>query len=75
MKTVEIVAQAMGKLDAAKGEVVLDFSAVSRIDASELRALENLAHAAEAKSVKLSVCGVNVDIYKVLKLVRIEGGL
>src|ERR1039458_4797910 len=45
---------------------------VRRIDSSELRALENLAKVAEEKSVKVALSGVNVDVYKVLKLVKLR---
>jgi anti-anti-sigma regulatory factor len=37
-----------------------------------LRALEGLADAADEKSVKVVLCGLNVDIYKVLKLARLS---
>jgi anti-anti-sigma regulatory factor len=58
-------------LDSAKGDVVMDFSSVRRIDPSGLRAMEELAGAAEEKAVKVILRGVNVDIYKVLKLVKL----
>lgn len=59
------------KLDRAKGETVLDFSSVQRIDAKALRAMEEVAGLADAKAVKIGLRGVNVEIYKVLKLVRL----
>jgi anti-anti-sigma regulatory factor len=68
MTTNEILEEALAKLDGGKSEVVVDFSSVTRIDAPELRALENLAGAAQKKSVKLALCGVGVGVYKVLKL-------
>jgi anti-anti-sigma regulatory factor len=68
----ETLQEALEKLDSAKGELVLDFSSVRRIDSSELRALENLANVAEEKSVKVALSGVNVDVYKVLKLVKLR---
>ena len=71
----ENVAQALDeareKLNSAEGEVLLDLSAVRRIDPKGLRALEDLAGAADAKSVKVVLSGVNVDVYKVLKLARL----
>jgi hypothetical protein len=33
--------------------------------------MEDLANAADEKSVKISLQGVNVDVYKVLKLARV----
>ncbi len=55
----------------AEGELVLDFSAVSRFDAAAVTALEKLATAAEGRGAKLVLRGVNVDVYKVLKLVKL----
>jgi len=62
--------EAVEKLDGAGGEVVLDFSSVHRIDTSALRAMENLASTVDGK-VKVALQGVNVDIYKVLKLMKL----
>jgi anti-anti-sigma regulatory factor len=59
------------KLDAAQGETVLEFSSVHRIDSTALRALQAFARLAEEKSVKVVLRGVNVDVYKVLKLVKL----
>ena len=53
------------------GETVLDFSSVQRLDSNALRSLEHLAMLAEQKSAKLSIRGANVNVYKVLKLVRL----
>lgn len=63
--------QAGEKLDNADGEVVLDFSSVRRIDPNALKAMEELAGIADEKAVKIVLRGVNVDVYKVLKLVRL----
>jgi anti-anti-sigma regulatory factor len=63
--------EASEKLDGAGGEVVLDFSAVHRIDPRVLRAMESLAGTAADKSAKIVLRGVNVDIYKVLKLAKL----
>ncbi|MGA8735425.1 MAG: sodium-independent anion transporter [Terriglobales bacterium] len=60
-----------GKLDGADSEVVLDFSSVNRIDASGLMALEQFANKADDKSVKVALQGVNVSVYKVLKLMKL----
>jgi anti-anti-sigma regulatory factor len=59
------------KLEGTEGEAVLDFSSVRRIDSSALRAMEELARIADEKSVKVALRGVNVDVYKVLKLVKL----
>lgn len=64
--------QEMGnKLDASGAELVVDFSAVRRIDCQAVRAIEGLAREAENKAVKIVLRGVNVDVYKVLKLVKL----
>jgi len=59
------------KLDGTEGESILDFSSVSRIDSGAVRALEELARVADEKSVKVVLRGVNVDVYKVLKLMKL----
>jgi len=59
------------KLGRTEGEVVLDFSSVRRIDPSAVREMEKLAGVADDKAIKIGLRGVNVDIYKVLKLVRL----
>jgi anti-anti-sigma regulatory factor len=71
-RVVQALQAAGEKLDSADGELVLDFSSVRRIDPSAIRAMEELAGAAQQKSVKLVLRSVNVDIYKVLKLVRLD---
>ena len=63
--------EAFERLDGAGGEVVLDFSLVHRIDASSLRAMESLVSAADGKDAKVVLRGVNVDVYKVLKLMKL----
>lgn len=66
---VELAAE---KLNSARGETMLDFSLVRRVDASALRALEELARLADENDVKVTLKGVSVDVYKVLKLVRLS---
>ena len=56
------------KLDA---DAILDFSSIARLDAAGLRALEDLAAAADQKSIKLTLRGANVAVYKVLKLTKL----
>jgi anti-anti-sigma regulatory factor len=67
----EALRDACKKLSDADGELVLDFTAMRRIDASAINAMEELATKAREKSVKVVLRGVNVDIYKVLKLSRL----
>ena len=68
----QTVSEAIERLDSASGEMVLDLSTTERIDARALRALEELARKARARSVKILLRGVNIDVYKVLKLIEIE---
>ena len=67
----ETLEQAFRNLDGAARELVLDFSSVRRIDAGGIGSLEKLAAAADAKSVKVDLQGVDVSVYKVLKLVKL----
>ena len=59
------------KLSSTEGEAVLDFSSVERLDTAALAAIEELVTAAEEKNVRLELRGVNVTVYKVLKLARL----
>ncbi len=63
--------EAATRLDGANGELVLDFSAVRRITPEVFGALEDLAGTAEDKSIKLVLRGVNIDIYRVLKVAKL----
>ncbi|HKD86028.1 MAG TPA: STAS domain-containing protein [Terriglobales bacterium] len=58
-------------LEGAGPEALLDFFFVQDIDQGGLRALEDLASAAEEKRIKVILRGVNVEIYKVMKLSRL----
>jgi anti-anti-sigma regulatory factor len=68
---VQTLREAGEKVETANGEMILDFSAVRRVEPSAVIALEELAAVAEQKHVKLTLRGVNVDVYKVLKLVKL----
>jgi anti-anti-sigma regulatory factor len=68
---IDALQEALEKLVSTDCEVVLDFSSVHRIDPSALRIMENLAGAADEKSAKLVLRGVNVNIYKVFKLMKL----
>jgi anti-anti-sigma regulatory factor len=64
--------QAGEKLGSTDGEMVLDFSAVDRIDPAAISAMEDLAGVAQAAGVKLALRGVNIGVYKVLKLAKLR---
>jgi anti-anti-sigma regulatory factor len=68
---VHALQEAGEKLDSVEGEVALDFSSVRRVDPSALRAMEEFAGLADEKAVKVVLRGVNVSVYKVLKLVKL----
>jgi anti-anti-sigma regulatory factor len=53
------------------GELILDFSAVHRIDAAGLHALEDFARFARDKRLKVILRGIHVDLYKALKLIGV----
>jgi anti-anti-sigma regulatory factor len=71
MTTDELLQEALAKLDSAGGELILDFSSVRRIGTGAIGSMERLAVAAEDKAVKVALRGVNIDVYKVLKLVNL----
>ena len=68
---VEILEDARKRLGGAEGEMIVDFSTVSRISPAAIGALEELATLADAKAVRLVVRGVSVEVYKVLKLMKV----
>jgi anti-anti-sigma regulatory factor len=70
-RVVQGLQEAGEKLDSIEGEVALDFSSVRRIDSSALRAMEEFVGMADDKGVKVVLRGVNVGVYKVLKLVKL----
>ncbi len=62
---------AVHSLDSGLSELILDFSSVRRIDACALKKMEQLATVADEKRVKVVLRGVNIDIYRVLKLMHL----
>jgi len=68
---VQALQEAGEKLDSVEGEVALDFSSVRRIDSISLSAMAEFAGMADDKGVKVVLRGVNVGVYKVLKLVKL----
>jgi len=63
--------EAGGRLGRTREEIVLDFSRVRRIEPAAVQALEEFAVIAAEKGVKVGLSGVNVDVYKVLKLLKL----
>jgi anti-anti-sigma regulatory factor len=71
----ENVASALKELEQSfnrtQGEVVIDLSSVARLDGIALSSLAEFANKAETASVKVILRGVNVDVYKVLVLMKL----
>ncbi len=63
--------EAVEQLADAAEEMLLDFSAMPRIDANTIGALEEFAAKADERPVRVVLCAVNMDIYKVLKLLNL----
>lgn len=63
--------EAERQLGAAEGDLVLDFTSLRWLDANAVRAMKQLADAAGAKGVKIALRGVNVEVYRVLKLLEL----
>lgn len=70
-RVVPSLEEARKKLDGAEGEMILDFSSVIRVDATTLRAIEQLAAGAEDKGVRLVLRGASIYVYRVLKLMKL----
>ncbi|MGO9125007.1 MAG: STAS domain-containing protein [Terriglobales bacterium] len=70
-RVVQGLQEAGEKLDGVASEVVLDFSSVRRIDPSVVRGMEKFAGIADDKGIKVALRGLNVDVYRVLKLVKL----
>ncbi len=52
-------------------DVILDLSAVRRVDPAALEALTEFVDTADDKTVNVVLSGVSVDVYRVLKLARL----
>jgi anti-anti-sigma regulatory factor len=59
------------KLESKDGSSVLDFSSLRRLDSAAVRQMEQLAQIVEEKGAKVVLRAVNVEVYKVLKLVKL----
>jgi anti-anti-sigma regulatory factor len=70
-RVVQALQEAEERLDSVEGELALDFSSVRRIDSNALRAMEEFADIADTNGVKVVLRGVDVSVYKVLKLVNL----
>ena len=69
---VESLRQAKSRLSSADGDLVLDLSSVRRIGPGVLKHLQELASISESTKTRVTLRGVSVDVYKVLKLMRLS---
>lgn len=63
-----LIRGALERVEIAEHDLVLAFSCVRRIDPAALRQMEQLAAKGRERSVKVVLQGVNIEVYKVLKL-------
>ncbi len=68
----ESLLQAKEQLCGTATEMVMDLSAVRRIDPEVIKQLEELVSVAKSRKIRLVLRGVSVDIYKVLKLMKLS---
>jgi anti-anti-sigma regulatory factor len=70
-RVVQALQEAGKTLGSTEGDLLLDFSSMRRIDPSALKVMEEFASIADGKGVKVVLRGVNVDVYRVFKLVKL----
>ena len=70
-RIVAALQEAGEKLDGASGEVVLDFLSVRRIDRARFGPWRRWQSSQIRSPSKFVIRGVNVHVYKVLKLVKL----
>jgi len=63
--------EAVEMLGHAGGELILDFSAVRKIDAAAAKAMEDLADLADKAFVRIELRAVDIGIYRALKLLKL----
>jgi anti-anti-sigma regulatory factor len=68
---VEALQAAGQKLEDMEGDLILDFSSVHRVSPAALSAMSDFVDTADERSVTVVLRGVNVDVYRVLKLARL----
>jgi anti-anti-sigma regulatory factor len=61
--------------DRTGSELVIDCSDVRRLDARAVEALAELANKADGRQAKVVLHGVNVEVYKVLRLLKLTARL
>jgi anti-anti-sigma regulatory factor len=69
--TMQDLQTAANSVDWADSELVIDCSELRRLDPHAVATLEALANKADEQQVKVVLHGVKVDVYKVLRLVKL----
>ena len=69
----DLRAEALKAVQTVDGELELDFSAIVRLDAGAVRALEELAGIADQRAVRIVLRDVNLNVYKTLTLLKLAG--
>ncbi len=69
--TMQDLQAAADSLDRSDSELVIDCSELARLDPRALATLETVANKADEHQVRVVLHGVNVDVYKVLWLVKL----
>ena len=59
------------RLNDSGDQILVDLSSVGRIHPSAVAALDRLARAAEDRGIRIVLEGVSVEVYRVLKLVKL----
>jgi len=63
-----------GRIEVDESRTVVDFSRVERLDSNSLASVRELAQRAEDSESKVIVRGLNVEVYKALKLAKLTSG-
>ncbi len=69
--TMQDLQAALDSVDRADSELVIDCSELRRLDPAALATLEVIANKADEHQVKVVLHGVNVDAYKVFRLINL----
>ena len=60
-----------GRLENGGRHLVLDFSSVERLSTAEVHAIDEFTRTADEKGVKVIIRGLDVELYRALKLAKL----
>ena len=66
-----VLERAIGMLGGSDSELTLDFTSVDRVGPDDLKLLEKVGTVAAGKSARVVLRGINVRIYKALKIANL----